>query len=70
MKNKWIAHNIFRIQDNGSVVSVFYFIGFEEYMVLGRNLLDYTNLFSSIDYEKNEKRIYNYFKYEYGKSRA
>ena len=51
-------------------MSVFYCIAFNEYMVSGRNLLDYTNLFSSIDYEKNEKIIYNYFRYEYGKSQA
>ena len=40
----------------------FYFIAFIEYMLTGKNLLDYTNLFSPNDYKKNEKIIYKYFK--------
>ena len=31
-------------------------------MLVGKNLLDYTNLLSSNDYKKNEKMIYKYFK--------
>ena len=40
----------------------FYFIAFIEYMLTGKNLLDYTNLFSPNDYKKNEKIIYKYLK--------
>ena len=32
-----------------------------------KNLLDHTNLFSSNDYQKNNKIIYTYFKYKYDK---
>ena len=62
IKDKWITHNIFRIQDNESIMCGFYFIAFIEYMLTGKNLLDYTNLFSPNDYKKNEKIIYKYFK--------
>ena len=40
----------------------FYCIAFIEYMLAVKTLLDYTNLFSPDDYEKNDKIIYNYFK--------
>ena len=36
-------------------------------MLAGKTLLDYTNLFSLNDYEKNDKIIYKYFKYKYGR---
>ena len=40
-----ITHNIFRIQDNESIMCGFYCIIFIEYMLAGKNLLDYTNFF-------------------------
>ena len=40
-------------------------IAFIEYMLAGKTLLDYTNLFSLNDYKKNDKIIYKYFKYKY-----
>ena len=67
IKDKSITHNIFRIQDNQSIMSGFYCIAFIEYMLAGKTLLDYTNLFSPNDYKKNGKIIYNYFKDKYGK---
>ena len=46
----------------------FYCMAFIKYMFAGKNLLDYTNLFSSNDYIKNDELIYNYFKNKYIKS--
>ena len=43
IKDKSITHNIFRIQDNESIMCGFYCIAFIEYMVAGKSLLDYTN---------------------------
>ena len=43
----------------------FYCIGFIEYMLSGKTLLDYTNLFSPNDYKKNDKIIHKYFKDTY-----
>ena len=40
----------------------FYYIAFTEYMLAGKTLLDYTNMFSPNDYKKNGKLIYKYFK--------
>ena len=45
----------------------FYCIAFIEYMLAGKSLLDYTNLFSPNDYKKNDKIIYKYFKNRYGR---
>ena len=45
----------------------FYCIAFTEYMIVGKTLLDDTNLFCPNDYKKNDKIIYKYFKEKYGK---
>ena len=70
LKDKSITHNIFRIQDNGSVMSRFYCIAFIEYILAGKSLLDYTNLFSANDYRNDDKIIYKYFRDKYVKSRV
>ena len=67
IKDKSIIHNIFRILDNESIMCGFYCIAFIEYMLAGKNLLDYTNLFSPTDYQKNDKIVYKYFKDKYGR---
>ena len=48
IKDKYIALNIFRIQDDDS-------------MLVGETLSLYMNLFSSNDYKKNDKIMYKYF---------
>ena len=45
-----------------------YCIAFIEYMIAGKTLLDYTNLFSSNYYKKNGMLIYKYFKDKYDKN--
>ena len=45
----------------------FYCIAFIKYMLAGKTLLDYTNLFSPNDYKKNDKIIHKYFKEKYGR---
>ena len=67
IKDKSITHNIFRIQDNESIMCKFYCITFIEYMLAEKTLLDYTNLFSPNDYKRNDKIIYRYFKDKYGR---
>ena len=69
IRDKSITHNIFRIQDNESIMCGFYCIAFIEYMLAGKTLLDYTNLFYTNDYKKNGKIIYNYFKDKNGRRR-
>ena len=60
IRDKSITHNIFRIQDNESIMCQLYCIAFIEYMLAGKTLLNYTNAFSPNDYEKNDKIIYKY----------
>ena len=63
-----ITHNVFRIQDDESIMCGFYYIAFIEYMLAGKTLLDYTNLFSPYDYKKNDKIICKWLKDKYVKS--
>ena len=35
-----------------------------DFMIKGKSFLDYSNLFSPNDYEKNDKIILKYFQYE------
>ena len=67
-KHKLITHNIFRIQDKESITCGFYCIAVIEYVLAGKTLLGYTNLFSPNDYKKNDKIIYKHFKVKYGRS--
>ena len=64
IKGKSITHNICRMQSYDSLMCGFYCFAFIEYMFAGKTLLDYTNLFSPNEYEKNNKIIYKYFKKE------
>ena len=70
IKEKTITHNIFRIQDDDSVMCGFYYITFIEYMLAGKALLDYTKLFSSNGYEKNAKITYKCVKDKYDKRKC
>ena len=53
--------NIYRIQAYDSIMCGYFCIGFIDFMLKGKSLLDYTNLFSPNDYEKNDKIILKYF---------
>ena len=53
--------NIYRIQTFDPIMCGYFGIGFIDFMVNGKSLLDYTNLFSPIDYEKNHKMMLKYF---------
>ena len=57
---------MFTVQDYESIMCGFYCIAFIEYMLAGKNLLYYTNLFSLNYYENNDKIMYKYFKDKYG----
>ena len=53
------------MQDNYSIMCGFYCIAFIKYMLVGKSLLDYTDMVSPNDYKKNDKIIYKYFKDNY-----
>ena len=60
--NKNIITNIFQVQTNNSVMCGYFCIGFIDFMRAGKNLTDFTNLFSPNDFEKNDDIILSYFK--------
>ena len=53
--------NIFRIQTYDSIICGYSCIGFIDFMLKGKCLFDYKNLFSPDDYEKNDKLTIKYF---------
>ena len=59
--NKNIITNIHRMQAYDSIMCGYFCIGFIDFILKGKSLLDYTNLFSPNDYEKNDKIILKYF---------
>ena len=61
---KTIKANIFRVQANNSVMCGYFCIGFIDFMLAGKKLADYTNLFSPHDFKKNDNIILSYFKNE------
>ena len=59
--NKNIKANIFRIQAYDSIMCAYFCIGFINYMLKGKTLTEYTNLFSPNNFKKNDDIILNYF---------
>ena len=59
--NKNIKTNIYRIQAYNSIMCGYFCIGIIDFLLKGKSLLDYTNLFSPNDYDKNDKIILKYF---------
>ena len=62
--NKNIKANIFRVQPNDSVMCSCFCIGFIDFMLAGKKLTDFTNMFSSHNFKKNDDIILSYFKDE------
>ena len=60
--NKNLKANIFRVQATNSVMCGYFCIGFIDFMLASKTLIDYTNLFSPYDFNKNDSIILSYFK--------
>ena len=61
---KRIKSNIFRIQAYDSIMCGYFCIEFINYMLKGKTLLDYTNLFSPNNFKKKDQIIKRIFKNE------
>ena len=59
--NKNIITNIYGIQANDSIMCGYFCIGFIDFKLKAKSLLDYTNLFSPNDYKKSDKITLRYF---------
>ena len=62
--NKNIKANIFRVEANKSEMYSYFCIGFIGFMLAGKRLTDFTNMFSPYDLKKNDDIILSYFKDE------
>ena len=67
VKDKLITHDIFRTQDDDSIICGFYCVDFIDYVIAEKTLLNYTNSFSPNDYKENDKIIYKYIENKYDK---
>ena len=56
-----IAANIFRIQAYDSIMCGYFCTGFIDFMLAGKTLTEFTNLFSPNNFLKNDNTILNYF---------
>ena len=56
-----VVINIFRIKAYDSVICGYFCIGFIDFMIAGKTLTDFTNLFSSNNFKKNDDIVLKYF---------
>ena len=58
--NRNIETSVFRVQAYDSIMCGYFCIGFTYFMLRGKRLLNYNNIFSSKSYERNDKTILKY----------
>ena len=51
-----------RIQADNSIMCVYFFLGFIDFILANKTLIDFTSLLSLYDFKKNDDRILSYFK--------
>ena len=56
-----IVTNIFRIQTYDSIMCRYFCIGFIDFMLAGKTLTDFANLFLTSNFKKSDDIILNYF---------
>ena len=61
IQNKNIITNIFRTQAYDSITCEYFCIGFIDFMLAGKTLTEYTNLFSPNNFKENDSLNLNYF---------
>ena len=61
INNENTTTSIFRIQAYDSIVCGYFCIGFIDFMLAGKTLSEFTNLFSPNNFKKNDDIILNYF---------
>ena len=59
--NNNIITNIFRVQAYGLTMYGYFCIGFIDFMLAGKTLTEYANLFSPNNFKNNDSIILNYF---------
>ena len=59
--NKSIKTNIFTIEAYDSIMCGYFRIRFINFMLAGKTLIEFTNLFSPNNFKRNDDKILNYF---------
>ena len=59
--NKHIIANVYRIQSYNSIIWEYFYIGFIDFMLKGKCLLEFKNLSFPDKFKKNDKIILKYF---------
>ena len=62
--NKKIKANTFRVQANNLIVCGYFSIEFIDFMLAGKKMTNFMNVFSPHDFGKNDRIILSYFKDE------
>ena len=57
-QHKNIITNIFRIKAYDSIICRYFGIGFIDFMLAGKTLTEYTNLFSPNNFKKNDDKLF------------
>ena len=65
--NKIIKTNIFRIQAYDSVMCGYFCIGFIDFMLAEKTLIEFTNLFSPNNFKRNDDIVLKYFMRNFSK---
>ena len=65
IRNKNMKTNIFWLQENSSIMCGYFCIRFIDFMLAGKKVTDYKNLFSPHYLKKNDNIILSYFKNEW-----
>ena len=60
ISNKNIKTSIFRIQASDSIMCGYFCIGFINFILAGKTLTDFTNLFLLNNFKKNDDTVLNY----------
>ena len=60
--NKNIKANVYCVQANNPIMCGYFCTGFIDCMLAGKTLIDYTNMFSPYDFNKNDSIILSCFK--------
>ena len=61
ISNKNIKTNIFRKEAYDSMICAYFCIGFIDFMLAGKTLIEFRNLLSPVNFKKNDNIILNYF---------
>ena len=61
VNNKNIKTNLFRVQEYDSIMCGYFCVGFIDFMLAGKTLTEYTNLFLPNNFKKIDDINLNYF---------